>query len=170
MRPSPLPNRVTPTGEIIAVPDRGDWMGNRGCIHRSFKITKKPPTTRWIICRLKFKDWHRPVMSERKYTELFFLDEATALAAGHRPCFLCRHQDAVLFSKLVGANSMAELDARLNAERTLPPQSVQVNEYPDGTMFGDITPPICYGMDICTHGIQADMANLLNLGITKCCS
>jgi hypothetical protein len=89
-----LQNRVDPWGNLIRTPARGAWMGNRGLIHddrqhivRSFKLKA------WLICLLEFKGRKRPVMAPRQYTELFFLDEATAFSAGYRPCFECRRQD-----------------------------------------------------------------------------
>jgi hypothetical protein len=85
-------NRVLPSGEIVALPFRGAWMGNRGILHdgdgRLGRARWRHP--HWIICRLAFKGRHRPVMAPRGYTELFFFDEAVALAAGHRPCAECR--------------------------------------------------------------------------------
>ena len=135
MRPSPLPNRVTPTGAIVAVPDRCDWMGNRGCIHRDYRIARKPPTKGWIICLLEFQGWHREVMQEGKWTELFFLDEATAFAAGHRPCHLCRHADAKLYARLVGEKLMRDVDKRLDQERNGLNTRARISGYPDGTMF-----------------------------------
>ena len=89
----PLQNRVTPEGEIIATAARGTMMGNRGgCLHRPDKTLgrRRWVTRQWICCELRFRGRHRVVMTPGQYTELFFLDEATALAAGHRPCFECR--------------------------------------------------------------------------------
>ena len=84
----PLQNRVTPGGEIIADPARGTLMGNRGILHdaqqRLGRVRWRHPN--WICCLLAFKGRRREVMTPHRYTELFFLDEATALAAGHRPC------------------------------------------------------------------------------------
>lgn len=86
----PKQNRVTPRGDLIATPARGTLMGNRGCLHdQQQKIIRHHQGKRWIICRLQFKNWHRAIMKPGHYTELFFLDEATALAAGHRPCAEC---------------------------------------------------------------------------------
>jgi hypothetical protein len=91
----PLQNRVTPTGEIIADAARGTLMGNRGILHdadrRLGRARWRHP--HWICCRLDFKGRRREVMAPRRYTELFFLDEATALAAGHRPCSECRRAE-----------------------------------------------------------------------------
>ena len=86
-----LQNRVTPFGEIVAVTARGTLMGNRGCLHDAERrIIKTSARVAWVTCRLEWKDIRRTIMAPGKYTELFFLDEATALAAGHRPCGDCR--------------------------------------------------------------------------------
>lgn len=86
----PRQNRVTPFGEIIATPARGTLMGNRGCLHNDRQqIIRHHRGKRWIICALQFKGRHRILMTPGRWTELFFLDEATALAAGHRPCAEC---------------------------------------------------------------------------------
>ena len=90
----PLRNRVNPYGEIVATPERGTLMGNRGVIHRDDgEQVREWQVRRWIACRLEFKGRRRPVRQPRRWTELFFLDEATALAAGHRPCAECRRED-----------------------------------------------------------------------------
>jgi len=90
-----LRNRVTPLGELVAAPARGLVYGNRGCLHdASGRIVRGHAVRRWIACRLAFRGWQRgPLMQPGKFTELFFLDDATALAAGHRPCALCRRED-----------------------------------------------------------------------------
>jgi hypothetical protein len=95
-----LQNRVDPFGEIHAVAERGTMFGNRGgCMHDEFQQLRGRPWTnqRWITCVLEFKDRHRELMQPNRYTELFFLDEATAFAAGHRPCMECRRGDAKRF-------------------------------------------------------------------------
>jgi hypothetical protein len=90
----PYRNRVTPYGEIVAIPERGTLMGNRGVIHADDGSHEREwQVRRWIACRLEFKGRRRPVRQPRRWTELFFLDEATALAAGHRPCAECRRED-----------------------------------------------------------------------------
>ena len=117
----PLQNRADPFGHLHAVPERGGFMGNRGgCFHRKDQ-TLKPrqwASQRWIICRLNFKGRRRTLMRPGHYTELFFLDEATALAGGHRPCFECRRQEAEAFrralirtGRLTPAASISEADA-----------------------------------------------------------
>ena len=114
----PLQNRVTPLGELIVDPARGLVYGNRGCLHdENGRIRRSFAVKRWIACRLEFKDWRRtPLLQPGRFTELFFLDEATAFAAGHRPCALCRREDYDRFVALVGARA-DEIDERLHAER-----------------------------------------------------
>lgn len=115
-RVSPLQNRVTPFGEIIAAPARGLFMGNRGGrIHdpeTQTLVRRRWASRRWICCVTDFKNRHREVMG-KSYTELFFLDEVTALAAGHRPCFECRRKDAKAFATAfaAGRGALAALDA-----------------------------------------------------------
>ena len=120
----PLQNRVSPFGEIVATPERGGLMGNRGILHdtdRRLGVSRwKHP--HWVCCRLAFRGRHRPVMTPGRYTELFFLDEATALAAGHRPCAECRRADYTRFrdawTAAHGARPSAPtLDRRLHPER-----------------------------------------------------
>ena len=115
----PLQNRVTPLGELVADPARGLVYGNRGCLHdASGAIRRQWQVKRWIACLLEFKGRRRAQLRQRgRYTELFFLDEATAFAAGHRPCAECRRADYDRFLALVGAGGADEIDARLHAER-----------------------------------------------------
>ena len=116
----PRQNRVTPLGELIATPERGLVYGNRGCLHdEQGRIRRRYATRRWIACRLEFKGWHRaPLLQPGKFTELFFLDEATAFAAGHRPCALCRREDYVRFNELwPGPGGADAIDLRLHGER-----------------------------------------------------
>ena len=114
----PLQNRVTPLSELIATPARGLVYGNRGCLHDGTgAIRRRFAVKRWIACRLEFKGWHRtPLLQPGRFTELFFLDEATAFAAGHRPCALCRRADYDRFVSLVAARA-DEVDERLHRER-----------------------------------------------------
>src|SRR4029079_720067 len=115
----PLQNRVTPLSQLIAAPERGLVYGNRGCLHDAQgRIRRLQATRRWIACRLEFKGWHRSKhLQPGKFTELFFLDEATAFAAGHRPCALCRREDYNRFLEIVGEPGADAVDARLHAER-----------------------------------------------------
>ena len=130
----PLRNRVTPLGEIVAVPERGLVYGNRGCLHdRSGRIVRRQATGRWIACRLSFRGWNRtPVPQPGRYTALFFLDDATAFAAGHRPCALCRRADYRRVLEVVGARGADDLDAVLAAERGGARPTVETASLPDG--------------------------------------
>ncbi|MBV9174925.1 MAG: hypothetical protein JOZ81_33095 [Chloroflexi bacterium] len=141
----PLRNRVTPLGELIATPERGLVYGNRGCLHDDEgEIRRDYATKRWIACRLCFRGRRRsPLMSPGRFTELFFLDEATALAAGHRPCAECRRSDYNRFSELwlalhpgqIGADA---IDAQLHRERLAPGKreralhEARYSQLPDG--------------------------------------
>ena len=120
----PLQNRVTPLGELVADPARGLVYGNRGCLHDEAGRIRRPyAVKRWIACRLEFRGRRRSsLLQPGKYTELFFLDEATALAAGHRPCAECRREDYVRFQDLwrslgFGPTTAGAMDERLHAER-----------------------------------------------------
>ena len=115
----PRQNRVTPRGELIATEARGLVYANRGCLHdESGRIRRHHNGRRWIACRLRFRGRHRsPLMGPGRFTELFFLDEATAFAAGHRPCALCRREDYNLFRELAGLQAADEIDLRLHGER-----------------------------------------------------
>ncbi|WP_018147398.1 hypothetical protein [Henriciella marina] len=147
----PLQNRVDPFGEIHAVSARGTFMGNRGgCFHdasRQLKPTRWK-SRQWIICALDFKGRRRELMAPGRYTELFFLDEATALAAGHRPCFECRRPRAEAFRvALVAAGAIdasgraadidkaiaGEVQARLKGKAMAP--DMKAAHLPDGAMF-----------------------------------
>jgi hypothetical protein len=140
----PLPNRVTPLSELIANPARGLVYGNRGCLHDDGRIRRRYNGKRWIACRLQFKDWHRgPLMQPGKFTELFFLDEATAFAAGHRPCALCRREDynrfVAMWSELHAGDRGADaIDATLHVERLVlePPAQRHHDEPSDGLPDG----------------------------------
>src|SRR5205823_12437495 len=121
-----LQNRVTPFGDLVAVSSRGLFMGNRGGrLHRDDRTLggRRWVSRAWICCVTQFKGRHR-VVCGNGYTELFFLDEPTALAAGHRPCFECRRRDAIAFAASWAAARnepvpprAAEMDRVLHAER-----------------------------------------------------
>jgi hypothetical protein len=128
----PLPNRVDPFGTLFATPARGTLFGNRGgqfhCV-ASQTIPARPYASRqWICCVLSFKDRRRKVWG-KGYTELFFADEVSALAAGHRPCFECRRADAVAFAAAWGRSRgivpprAPAMDRALHEERLLPGRS-----------------------------------------------
>jgi hypothetical protein len=144
----PRQNRVTPFGEIVAIPERGTMMGNRGRLHDEQGRIRRPwQVKRWLLCVLEFRGRKRVVMAPDRYTELFFLDEATGLAAGHRPCAECRHGLFVAYreawaagnpSKLGASHATAALmDAHLHAERIGADRSkrlfqANINDLPDG--------------------------------------
>ena len=141
----PLQNRVTPLSELIAHPARGLVYGNRGCLHDDRgRIRRHHNGRRWIACRLRFNDWHRsPLLQPGRFTELFFLDEATAFSAGHRPCALCRREDYNRFMALVGAGGADEIDLRLHDERG---RHHQARGLPDGAfVLRDGEPWLAYG-------------------------
>jgi hypothetical protein len=145
----PLQNRVTPLGEIIATPHRGMFTGNRGIIHdpaTKTLLNKRWSSPAWLTCVCEFRGRRREVMGRQSWTELFFLDEATALAAGHRPCFYCRRDDANRFRSAwakgngVNAISAKAMDAVLHRERLdrgrkrLHELPMPFAELPDGAM------------------------------------
>ncbi|MGN8024227.1 hypothetical protein ACTJJ7_26310 [Phyllobacterium sp. 22229] len=147
----PLQNRVTPFGDILAVPQRGTLMGNRGIIHdpTTRTLLKRRWTTRaWIICVCAFRNVRRAVMARQSWTELFFLDEPTALSAGHRPCFYCQRERAKAFQaawadgKGIARQSAPEMDRVLHGERLdgdgakrRHRLATAVKDLPDGSMI-----------------------------------
>ena len=147
--PSPLQNRVLPTGEIVADPARGLLMGNRGCLHgpdRTLGVSRWRSKL-WISCVLDWRGRQRDVMPPGSWTALFFLEEATALAAGHRPCGYCRRPDHLWFArswqaaKAMPARPLAwELDTWLHAERAdrrtrrQVTRRIELGGLPDGSM------------------------------------
>jgi hypothetical protein len=150
----PLRNRVTPLGELVADPARGLVYGNRGCLHDGHgQIRRRYNGKLWIACRLQFKGWHRgPLLQPGKFTELFFLDEATAWAAGHRPCALCRREDYNRFRELIGESRAVEIDERLHAERVDPAtrehrlHETELDDLPDGAfVLVDGSPTLVLG-------------------------
>ena len=158
----PLQNRVTPLGELVADPARGLVYGNRGCLHdETGRIRRRYNGKRWIGCRLEFRGWlRRPLLQPGRFTELFFLDEATAFAAGHRPCALCRREDYVRFGELwlglhpgqIGADA---IDAQLHSERVDPGtrahrlHNAPFTELPDGAfVLTDGSPRLVLGAEL----------------------
>jgi len=140
----PLQNRVNPFGEIVATPARGTMMGNRGGkFHRDDKtLSRRRWSSRhWICCEIHYKGNHHEPMG-KGWTALFFLDEVTALAAGHRPCFYCRRKEAKHFLFLADPPLMAgEADRILHEQRRAshkgapPTHNVSVADLPDGAMI-----------------------------------
>ncbi len=160
----PLRNRVTPRGLLEADPARGDFMGNRGILHGEDRRLGKRRWAHktWIICRTEFRGRRRRVMTPHRYTELFFLDEAVAVAAGHRPCYECRRQDFRAWqaawqraAALAAPPRAGEMDAVLHRERIDPETRRQrvwesaLDPLPDGTfvLFGDV-PHLVRGGDL----------------------
>jgi hypothetical protein len=116
-------NKVAPTGEVVAIDQRGSWMGNRGALTKGGEAARQWQVRRWITCRLEFRGWRAPAYgTDNRYTPLFFLDEAVALAAGHRPCAECRHADFVrwrdAWADVVGPwTGVDDADRRMHADR-----------------------------------------------------
>ena len=145
----PLQNRVTPCGEIVSTPQRGLFTGNRGIIHdpATKTLRRRWASRAWLTCVCEFRGRRRDVMGGRSWTELFFLDEATALAAGHRPCFFCRREDANRFRAAWQAGNRVanvlarDIDAVLHYERLsqgqkrLHPLPMPLQQLPDGAML-----------------------------------
>lgn len=157
-----LQNRVTPLGELVTDPARGLVYGNRGCLHDAQgRIRRSFAVKRWIACRLEFRGRRRaPLQQPGRYTELFLLDEVTALAAGHRPCAECRREDydrlVAIWRELhpgqVGADA---IDAQLHSERLEPASSerrlhrASIGELPDGAfLVEDGEPWLVLGADL----------------------
>lgn len=155
MKPqSPRQNRVDPWGRLVAAPARGLLMGNRGCLHdASGRIVRDFQVTRWIICLLEFRGRKRAIMQPGHYTELFFLDEATALAAGHRPCAECQRDRYRLFlaywAKTQGGTAAdsarlrtTDVDAALHAARWANGRKLtyraRLGDLPPGTMVATL--------------------------------
>jgi len=121
----PRRNRVDPWGDLHAVPSRGQFTGNRGCVvDDEERVVRHHGSSLWLTCKTEFRGWRWPLARPRRWTPLFFLDEAVALAAGHRPCALCRRDDYLSYRDAVGRALgvsrpllATDLNARLSAER-----------------------------------------------------
>jgi hypothetical protein len=147
----PRQNRVTPFSSIVSTSARGTLTGNRGCLHDEQQhIRRHFQGTRWIICLLKFKGRRRNLMTPGHYTELFFLDEATALAAGHRPCAECQRERFTQFRDLwAKANpelagtprpAATAMDLVIHEERTATDSQrncTSIEHLPDGVFVTD---------------------------------
>ena len=144
-----LQNRVTPFGEIVAISQRGLFTGNRGIIYDPVTktlLTRRWATKTWLVCSCEYKGRRRSVMAGGSWTELFFLDEAVALSAGHRPCFLCRREAAELFraawaaAKGTPPPAAAAIDAVLRDEhlehgrKRMHPIPAPLSVLPDGAV------------------------------------
>ena len=142
----PRQNRVTPSGDLIAVPDRGMFWGNRGVLHDAAgRLVRYSRGRAWAICVLEFKGRRRQQWAPNRLTELYFLDEATGLAAGHRPCGECRYRDYQAFKRSWaaalggGVPGVAEIDARLHEDRLVRAgirrtYTAALSDLPDGVM------------------------------------
>jgi hypothetical protein len=149
----PLRNRVTPWGELVADPARGSLTGNRGCLHDERGTIRRHHRGKlWIFCRLEFKGRWRPVMPPNRYTALFFLDEATAFAAGHRPCGECMHGRYTEFRDTwaaanpqlakprptAGVINQALHRERINSERGKVTFRARAGDLPEGTFIAPL--------------------------------
>lgn len=144
-------NRVTPLGDLVAIPLRGAWTGNRGCLHRGEEIVRFHASDLWIVCKLEFRGWHSELFRPGRFTWLFFHDEAVAFAAGHRPCALCRRDSYTTYRAALGGLSAAEINKQLHAERIVRGthrrrlHPTPWHELPDGAFVLDGTPKLVLG-------------------------
>jgi hypothetical protein len=166
----PRRNRVTPMGEIVAIPLRGAWTGNRGILHSGQEIVRSHASDLWITCALEFRGRWREQWLPHRYTHLFFHDEAVSLAAGHRPCAECRRQSyrdyQAAWADELGAEipSAKEMNQRLHAERIVPGthrrwlHSGSWADLPDGTFVLLDEPAVVVGDHLTTwaHGGYRD--------------
>lgn len=150
---------MTPLGELITSPERGLVYGNRGCLHNDRgEIRRHHNGKLWIACRLRFRGWHRsPLMASGRFTELFFLDEVTAFAAGHRPCALCRREDYNRFREIwsglhPGRDRAPAIDAQLQVERWRDRaqrlHAAPFRDLPDGAFVLDGIPKLVLGREL----------------------
>ena len=160
----PRQNRVSPLGELVSDPARGLVYGNRGCLHDADgRIRRGHAGKRWIACQLEFRGRRRArLMQPGRYTELFFLDEVTAFAAGHRPCAECRREDYLRFQAIwrelhQGPAKADAMDERLHAERLDSAKRIQrhhhaaLDELPDGTfVLSESAPRLVLGSELLT--------------------
>jgi hypothetical protein len=157
----PLQNRISPFSTLTATPERGAWTGNRGVIHNAEKeIIRNHAVKYWITCVLEYKNFQRKVMTPNRWTELFFLDEATAFSAGHRPCGFCRNADFKRFKSLwllangeryglAGNVKMDVIDQLIHLERldekgTQKTFKANLSTLPDGTFVSLHNPAEAY--------------------------
>jgi hypothetical protein len=153
---TPARNRVSPLGEVIAVDGRGSWMGNRGRLHEgrgTRDVVRNHQHKTWITCALSFRGRRVAQWQPNRYTPLFFLDEAVALAAGHRPCGECRHSAYTQYRKLWGETHSGampyakDMDSQLHRERVgLAKHRARWNDLPDGVFVAiDSGPAVVVG-------------------------
>lgn len=142
VRAMPLQNRVGPDGAIIATSARGTFLGNRGVLHDEHKrIVRQSRGDLWLICQLEFNGRKQELMRPNRYTQLFFLDEAVGLAAGHRPCGECRRDsyrayiDAANVENPTPIRTAADLNRQLSVSRAAPHVTADLAGLPDGTFI-----------------------------------
>jgi hypothetical protein len=158
---SPARNRVTPLGDIVAVPLRGAWTGNRGILHREHEIVRFHTGDLWITCALSFRDWWHEQWRPHHFTWLYFHDEAVSLAAGHRPCALCRRDAYNTYREAWGGSPSAkEMNRQLHGERIVRGthrrrlHAVAWRELPDGAfVLLAATPAVVLGDVLVEWGV-----------------
>jgi hypothetical protein len=161
----PRRNRVDPWGDLHAVPERGLFTGNRGClVDDDGRIARHHRGDLWITCSLEYRGWRHQLDAPRTWTPIFFLDDAVALAAGHRPCGLCRRADYVAYQEAVALSGPApvrgasELNQRLAGERLRPGRGMvrasdritwpaDIESLPNGSVIVDEDRRPCLVMD-----------------------
>jgi hypothetical protein len=159
----PQQNRVTPHGDIVAFARKGQFMGNRGCLHVDHDIVRPWNGKRWITCVLEFRGWVAPQWQRGRWTALFFDDEAVALAAGHRPCALCRRGDYVRYCEAIGMKGADAIDARLHVERLdgrrKRRHAMPWRDLPDGTFVEDDgRPALVFGPHLYPWSVDGSQA------------
>jgi hypothetical protein len=171
-------NRVNPFGKIIAAPERGLWLGNRGVIHQNEVIVRSFKLKAWITCVLEFKNRKFEIMAPGRWTQLFFMDEATALAAGHRPCGECRRADFVRFKthwiagnpayEFNNKTKIGDIDAVIHKER-IDKQHQKITflalpkDLPDGVFVQFKNEPYLVLDNKCYHWTAAGYGNSIPL-------
>lgn len=163
----PYQNRVTPTGEILAIPLRGAWTGNRGNLHEGKEIVRSRKGDHWVTCALEFKGRHNVQWEPRRLTWLFFHDEAVSFAAGHRPCGECRHADYAAYRN-AWADTVSgdiptarQMSKQLHDERLIKGTSrrrlheMDWATLPDGAfVLRDGAPAVVVGSELADWGIE----------------
>jgi hypothetical protein len=159
---TPARNRVTPLGDIVAIPLRGAWTGNRGILHRDHEIVRFHASDLWITCALQFRDWWHEQWRPHHFTWLYFHDEAVSFAAGHRPCALCRRPAYNAYRDAWGgAPTAKEMNRQLHGERIVRGthrrrlHRVAWRDLPDGAfVLLDETPALVFGHALVEWGVE----------------
>lgn len=158
---TPARNRVTPLGDIVAIPLRGAWTGNRGILHRDHEIVRFHASDLWITCALQFRDWWHEQWRPHHFTWLYFHDEAVSFAAGHRPCALCRRSAYIAYRDAWGgAPTAKEMNRQLHGERIVRGthrrsfHRVAWRDLPDGAfVLLDAAPALVFGDALVEWGV-----------------